>query len=1209
MRRRRKTRRRRREKTEEEREEEEEEEEGGEEDPLLQSGTESELAFDQESLSSFNSNSAQVRKRSLQLHPPPPPLQGGQPLQHHPPRHRHPPSLRQPQPQQPRQLQDAPKWPRDIESPSEQFSRRTAANLSKPGEVVSKVSSPTPLTTTEAAATEDSKSEIAGSKRVPTVDRQLQTATLHVDRGVQTSTPGGPRGATLTPHRDHRVSGSTASAGGVQVCDPPETLDAVSRVPRVTAERVPQLTTASGQRISGKSSIIDSSAAVNTGIIDPVGHSATAAEAAAATTRDAPTDKGRLPQRDPAQIKNSPALHHHHHHRQRHPHNSPAVRGIPQPSGNAKQPRPTAATVPPPPGNHHHHHHHDSDNNNNSNSSSDEEGVGATATAGIAPHRPQPVVGRKNRGAYLSRSSPRATAVVVGAGVEVGGRTEPASSSEIRQQGLSSTDKALVSSTAAHGEERLQSYHDADGEVSRGGATSTTTTTSPTTTTTTAAADTTTATATTESRVSDGASASKARSGKDAVTAAGTRDGASASKRDTEDRDPSRRRHHHHHPHHHHHREEEKEKEEGEQEDKEGGESRVTGPYEATASTVTVTSTVTSTATTTVTAPPHAEKGLHVIRGDKCGNVGQRVVDKQQWQGGKSEVLSSRQRAESGGRENTAAAPGRADDTETQAGKNVTTPTTTTTSNTTTTTTTNTNAWAASGTPTKATRSGSGAVVAQVAELSHLHQQPHQHPHPPQRDQNADVLRSQDDAMNRKGFTNTDHTAAAKLRGRRGITDDDDDSGRGGGRADMSRTTERLAPPAPRQQRGGSSGTAPQNKFLRETTPVLQHRGGFIPSESLAADTARPSPNSNNNNGSGDYYYHHHARNRGTPHHHQNHHHRGSSVAPPYYYDNDNNNNHYDYDYYYGAEDPDKSVLRKSLRELSAKIQLQRLEAESRTRNRSANKPWHFSADPSAFRSSAATVKAERSRIPAPVNTSAGRARAVHENARGTQNEGGENVARHAAPRGVHENARGSQNEGRGNVMRQAASRGPHENARGSQTEGVGSFTRQGAAAFDRQGADGINNRRSSQDDQEPLGGGPRRVEETLPGHRDRGRDADVLTGKDAERVDGQGVGGGEREGDDWDWMADVDAVDIQEEYGGGDTYVFYLQTDDGNIVGPLKFDVEGIDMGLPVAPPPRSESDTDGNLAASSSLSLLHSFLLFLLGGGGVVGGGGGGG
>ena len=121
--------------------------------------------------------------------------------------------------------------------------------------------------------------------------------------------------------------------------------------------------------------------------------------------------------------------------------------------------------------------------------------------------------------------------------------------------------------------------------------------------------------------------------------------------------------------------------------------------------------------------------------------------------------------------------------------------------------------------------------------------------------------------MNRKGFTNTDHTAAAKLRGRRGITDDDDDSGRGGGRADMSRTTERLAPPAPRQQRGGNSGTAPQNKFLRETTPVLQHRGGFIPSESLAADTARPSPNNNNNNGSGDYYYHPHARNRGTPHH------------------------------------------------------------------------------------------------------------------------------------------------------------------------------------------------------------------------------------------------------------------------------------------------------------------------------------------------------
>ena len=63
---------------------------------------------------------------------------------------------------------------------------------------------------------------------------------------------------------------------------------------------------------------------------------------------------------------------------------------------------------------------------------------------------------------------------------------------------------------------------------------------------------------------------------------------------------------------------------------------------------------------------------------------------------------------------------------------------------------------------------------------------------------------------------------------------------------------------------------------------------------------------------------------------------------------------------------------------------------------------------------------------------------------------------------------------------------------------------------------------------------------------------------------------------DDFDWMGDVEVETV---YEGGDTYVFYLQTEDGSIVGPLRFDVEGLDLGLPVPSEPRSESEPTGNL------------------------------
>ncbi|KAL8615755.1 hypothetical protein ACOMHN_040250 [Nucella lapillus] len=66
-------------------------------------------------------------------------------------------------------------------------------------------------------------------------------------------------------------------------------------------------------------------------------------------------------------------------------------------------------------------------------------------------------------------------------------------------------------------------------------------------------------------------------------------------------------------------------------------------------------------------------------------------------------------------------------------------------------------------------------------------------------------------------------------------------------------------------------------------------------------------------------------------------------------------------------------------------------------------------------------------------------------------------------------------------------------------------------------------------------------------------------------------VGVSDDSDDDWD------DVEIEEDYAGGDRYVFYLQTEEGAVIGPLKFDVEEIEMGLPT-------SSDDAGVAAASA-------------------------
>ncbi|KAK7505912.1 hypothetical protein BaRGS_00002634, partial [Batillaria attramentaria] len=93
------------------------------------------------------------------------------------------------------------------------------------------------------------------------------------------------------------------------------------------------------------------------------------------------------------------------------------------------------------------------------------------------------------------------------------------------------------------------------------------------------------------------------------------------------------------------------------------------------------------------------------------------------------------------------------------------------------------------------------------------------------------------------------------------------------------------------------------------------------------------------------------------------------------------------------------------------------------------------------------------------------------------------------------------------------------------------------------------NHRRSK--NAEPTAAGRDQNHRNYPGVRNNGR---MFRDPDSGIADD----------DDFDWMADLDDMDIEEAYEGGDKYVFYLQTDEGGIIGPLKFDVEDIVMGLP---------------------------------------------
>lgn len=63
------------------------------------------------------------------------------------------------------------------------------------------------------------------------------------------------------------------------------------------------------------------------------------------------------------------------------------------------------------------------------------------------------------------------------------------------------------------------------------------------------------------------------------------------------------------------------------------------------------------------------------------------------------------------------------------------------------------------------------------------------------------------------------------------------------------------------------------------------------------------------------------------------------------------------------------------------------------------------------------------------------------------------------------------------------------------------------------------------------------------------------------------------------------EAIDTEAEakYVGGDMYVFYLETSDGELVGPLRFDVEDVQIGLPV--PSEVDANDEGDVPLFSSV------------------------
>ncbi|KAK0054118.1 kinesin-like protein KIF12, partial [Biomphalaria pfeifferi] len=67
------------------------------------------------------------------------------------------------------------------------------------------------------------------------------------------------------------------------------------------------------------------------------------------------------------------------------------------------------------------------------------------------------------------------------------------------------------------------------------------------------------------------------------------------------------------------------------------------------------------------------------------------------------------------------------------------------------------------------------------------------------------------------------------------------------------------------------------------------------------------------------------------------------------------------------------------------------------------------------------------------------------------------------------------------------------------------------------------------------------------------------------------------------DLAKELSSCDIESVYPGGDTYIFYMQTSLGEVIGPLRFDVEDVVMGLPI--PVQQTEEFKNNEKTSSGL------------------------
>ncbi|KAH9525236.1 Kinesin- protein 12 [Bulinus truncatus] len=75
------------------------------------------------------------------------------------------------------------------------------------------------------------------------------------------------------------------------------------------------------------------------------------------------------------------------------------------------------------------------------------------------------------------------------------------------------------------------------------------------------------------------------------------------------------------------------------------------------------------------------------------------------------------------------------------------------------------------------------------------------------------------------------------------------------------------------------------------------------------------------------------------------------------------------------------------------------------------------------------------------------------------------------------------------------------------------------------------------------------------------------------------------------DLVDELSNCDVQSLYNGGDTYIFYIQSEQGEIIGPLRFDVENILMGLPFPEEQKNESRHTGLMNRQTGSHGLNEF------------------